>query len=74
MRVINNARTGEQTIEEDGPELTAAIVAGISAHNETIRTQLAENDLRVIRALIDNDQARIEAHKKVQAELRLLLK
>lgn len=42
--------------------------------NTEITKQLLENDLKIIRALVDNDIPRINAHKATQAALRLQLK
>lgn len=42
--------------------------------NPAILAALAEADLKIIRALVENDVPRIEAHKASQAALRLQLK
>lgn len=42
--------------------------------NAQLEKQLAENDLKIIRALVENDMPRINAHKITQAALRLQLK
>jgi hypothetical protein len=44
------------------------------AANAAIREQLAANDLKAVRAIVEGDTARIEAHKAAQAELRKQLK
>ncbi len=43
-------------------------------HNGMIQAQLDANDLRAVRAIIEGDTARIEAHKAAQAALRAMLK
>lgn len=40
------------------------------AANSTIDSKLAENDLKIIRALSEKDQVRIQAHLDKQAALR----
>lgn len=43
-------------------------------HNGMIQAQLDANDLRAVRAIIEGDTARIDAHKIAQAALRAQLK
>lgn len=45
-----------------------------AAWNETIKAQLAENDAKALRALIEGDQERISAHAATQAALRAQLR
>ena len=45
----------------------------IEASNAAIRAQLDANDLRALRAIVEGDKARIEAHKAAQAALRAML-
>lgn len=83
--VVTDARTGEVTermvevpdtlTEADAAALDAA--AAKQAHNAAIIAELNANDVRVIRALLDDFAAtspdaaeRIEAHKARQAALR----
>jgi len=43
-------------------------------HNATIIKEMDENDRKIIRALVEGDSQRIEAHKQKQAALRAKLK
>lgn len=45
-----------------------------AAHNAPILARLDANDLRALRAIVEGDTARIEAHKLEQAELRKQLR
>lgn len=76
-----DARTGEVTIAELDPAdfLTEAqakaadLAAAREAEKAAIRAELAANDLKVIRAILDGDHARIAEHETKQAALRARL-
>ena len=55
-------------------EIAAKRKAEIDTFNAPILEQLAANDKKVIRALVEGDTARIEAYKQAQADLRAQLK
>lgn len=42
----------------------------LEAERQAIRDELAANDAKIIRSLIEGDQGRIGAHNEAQAELR----
>lgn len=44
------------------------------AHNEAVIAEMDAADLKALRALLDGDTARIEAHRAAQAERRKLLR
>lgn len=78
---VFDAATGETTIQEI--EVPGVLTAGQAAErdqqrareaaNAEIRAQLDANDLRAMRAIVEGDTARIEAHKAAQAALRAML-
>lgn len=79
---VFDAATGETTIQEiDLPDVLTQEQAlerdqqrAREAANAEIRAQLDANDLRAMRAIVEGDTARIEAHKAAQAALRAMLK
>jgi len=58
-------------VSNDGVKIPAN--APDICNNEIIKEQLRQADIAIIRALVEGDQARIDAYKKSQAELRKLL-
>lgn len=78
---VFDAATGETTIQEiDLPDVLTQEQAlerdqqrAREAANAEIRAQLDANDLRALRAIVEGDTARIEAHKAAQAALRAML-
>lgn len=78
---VFDAATGETTIQEiDLPDVLTQEQAlerdqqrAREAANAEIRAQLDANDLRAMRAIVEGDTARIEAHKAAQAALRAML-
>lgn len=78
---VFDAATGETTIQEiDLPDVLTQEQAlerdqqrAREAANAEIRAQLDANDLRAMRAIVEGDKARIEAHKAAQAALRAML-
>lgn len=81
-QISKNAKTGEVLeLEIDIPDVVTEEVAvkieqqeKDKEYNEKIYQQLQMNDVGIIRALIENDTVRIEAHKISQEELRKTLK
>lgn len=72
-----DARTGrssERWVDRD-MDAAAALDAEIARaeHNAAIVAEMNDADMRAIRALLDGDMARIEAHKAAQAERRARL-
>jgi len=69
--------TPEEELARDAEEAQAAIdkaAADKAQANEAIKSQLDAADLKIIRALTEGDQARIDAHKAAQATLRAQLR
>lgn len=66
-------RTAEQIAqdEKDSADFRAEKVA---LENASIRAELDRNDLKIIRAIVEGDSVRINAHKSAQAALRARLK
>lgn len=69
---------GERWIEVEGvvseaEGIAQALDQAKEAERQAIRDELAANDAKVVRALLDGDTARIEAHKATQAALRAKL-
>jgi hypothetical protein len=60
--VIADAQTPQEALDET-----------IFRNNETIKAALLENDIKAIRALIDDDKVRIAVIKKEQSDRRKLL-
>jgi len=74
-----NAVTGESFETEydiDGvlSEDEAATTQAIIDYNAAIKAQLAAADLAIVRALVEGDTARLQAHAASQAALRAKLK
>jgi len=68
-----NAQPGyaEEFLAEDHPEIAALEKASEDAEsNRAILSQLQANDLKAVRALVEGDTERINAHKAEQAALR----
>lgn len=73
---------GDRWIEIDGVVTEAEAIAleqaeqaarAVAEHNAEIQAQLDAADLKIVRAVLDGDTARIEAHKASQAALRAQL-
>lgn len=45
----------------------------IEENNNTLKAQMLEDDLKIIRALVEGDKVRIDAHKVSQSDKRRLL-
>lgn len=77
---VTNIRTGEVTEREieidvmtEAEGKAAEQAAAREAEKDAIRAELAANDVKVIRAILDGDHARIAEHETKQAALRARL-
>lgn len=61
-------------ISKTAAELADEAAAAIVAANDVVLAKLAANDLLIIRALTENDAARIAAHRTTQTLLRAELR
>ena len=68
--------TAEEELERDREEEAAVIAKTTAAKaqaNAAVEAEMNAADLKIIRALIDGDTAKIKAHKIAQAERRAKL-